>query len=197
MRQKEYSVGQIAKVLHVARSTVVRWITNGHLPSTKTKGGDNRISRRDLKAFFKKRGIPIELVDDALSMRILVYDTDKKVISLCRELFTPEMGLMVRSAMNPFDAGYLVNEYKPHLVIMDVDLRTSMQTSIIEFTRDVPGMEGTCFLGTSFTRPESEDEWNELGFDAVVLKPLRRAELESTVSELLPTFRKFTTKEIT
>ncbi len=191
-----YSVGQIAKVLHLARSTVVRWIHDGHLKTEKTQGGDNRIPRRNVEDFFADRGIPIELLDEALSRKIFVYDHDDELKGILEGTFSEFDNIRVMYAGNPFEAGYEIQEFNPHLIIMDVELRHSMQTNIIDFIKDKPDLECVKVIGTSFIPLSENQDISEWGFDAFMQKPVKPAELKAVVEELLPTFRKFTTKEI-
>ena len=49
--KKIFSVGEIAKILNVARSTVIYWIKDGRIKANQTPGGKNLIQRDDLISF--------------------------------------------------------------------------------------------------------------------------------------------------
>jgi excisionase family DNA binding protein len=58
LNQEYISVGFIAKHCGVSNTTVLRWISAGHLPAFRLPGGHYRIGREDLADFLNKYGMP-------------------------------------------------------------------------------------------------------------------------------------------
>jgi len=58
------SLGRIAKLCHVSRTTVYRWIINGHLTAYTLPSGHFRVKPPDLSEFCRGFGIPDPLADE-------------------------------------------------------------------------------------------------------------------------------------
>jgi molybdopterin-binding protein len=50
-----FTVGEAAELLGVSPDTVRRWVDNGQLPATKTRGGRRRVDGKALAAFSTER----------------------------------------------------------------------------------------------------------------------------------------------
>ncbi len=194
--EKLYSVGQIAKIFHVARSTVIRWIHKGELKSFQTRGGDNRIQRKDLVVFMNAHNIPIDVLDKAFKKRILIIDDDELVLNSLGRILSKNEDYEVKTATNSFEAGFITREFKPHIIILDIMLKETDSRKIIDTIKNSPETEAARVIGISGVIESTPEEMADLGFDAYLEKPVSATTLETTVKELLPKERKFSTKTL-
>lgn len=115
-REPEWlTLGQAARFLGVAQSTLRKWSDQGRVATFYTPGGHRRYRRGDLEAFLarsgparQQTGPPVLLVDDDDRMRELVR------LELERE------GYDVQEAASADEGLAAIEERKPDLVLLDV-----------------------------------------------------------------------------
>jgi len=109
------TLGQAAKFLGVAQSTIRKWSDSGRVPAFYTPGGHRRFRRRDLEAFLEhsgpaaRRGGPL----------VLVVDDDPRLRELIRTYLEPE-GYTVVEAGSGEEALQAIEGEAPSLVLLDV-----------------------------------------------------------------------------
>lgn len=111
---------QAARELGVVFSTVNYWVDDGTLPGFRTPGGHRRIRREDLEAFKAARGF----AGPSGSRRslLLVEDDHPFRRALKRNLAKADLPVDVLEADNGFDAGRLIVEKRPVVVVLDIHL---------------------------------------------------------------------------
>jgi excisionase family DNA binding protein len=109
------TLGQAAKFLGVAQSTIRKWSDHGRIPTFYTPGGHRRYRRGDLETFLARSGPgrhqggpPVLLVDDDAGMRELVR------VQLEREGYT------VQEAASAAEGLAAIESRKPDLILLDV-----------------------------------------------------------------------------
>ena len=109
------TLGQAAKYLGVAQSTIRKWSDSGRVPAFYTPGGHRRYRRGDLDAFLDRSGPG----KPARGPLVLVVDDDAGVREVIRVNLEME-GYAVREAENA-DAGLAaIEDQAPDLVLLDV-----------------------------------------------------------------------------
>jgi excisionase family DNA binding protein len=110
------TLGQAAKYLGVAQSTIRKWSDLGRVPAFYTPGGHRRYRRGDLDAFLERsgpgtrgRGGPV----------VLVVDDDAAVRELVRANLEAE-GYSVREAASAGEGLAALEQEAPDLVLLDV-----------------------------------------------------------------------------
>ena len=109
------TLGQAAKFLGVAQSTIRKWSDQGRVPAFYTPGGHRRYRRRDLEAFLDRSG-PGGRTEGPL---VLVVDDDAKLREFMRVNLTME-GYSVREAASADEALAAIEDTAPELVLLDV-----------------------------------------------------------------------------
>ena len=115
-REPEWlTLGQAAKFLGVAQSTIRKWSDHGRIPTFYTPGRHRRYRRGDLETFLVRSGPgrtqggpPVLVVDDDAGMRELVR------LQLERE------GYSVQEASSAAEGLASIEARKPDLVLLDV-----------------------------------------------------------------------------
>jgi excisionase family DNA binding protein len=109
------TLGQAARYLGVAQSTIRKWSDQGRVPAFYTPGGHRRYRRRDLEAFVERSG-PGRARSGPV---VLVVDDDARVREVVRVALELE-GYEVDEAGSA-DAGMqAIAERKPDLILLDV-----------------------------------------------------------------------------
>jgi excisionase family DNA binding protein len=109
------TLGQAAKFLGVAQSTIRKWSDHGRVPAFYTPGGHRRYRRRDLEAFLDRSG-PGGRTSGPL---VLVVDDDPRLREFVRVNLELE-GYTVREASSAEDALEAIEDQAPALVLLDV-----------------------------------------------------------------------------
>ena len=109
------TLGQAAKFLGVAQSTIRKWSDQGRVPAFYTPGGHRRYRRRDLEAFLDRSG-PGSKAGGPL---VLVVDDDARLREFMRVNLEME-GYTVREASSAEEALGSIEDQAPELVLLDV-----------------------------------------------------------------------------
>ena len=109
------TLGQAAKYLGVAQSTIRKWSDQGRVPAFYTPGGHRRYRRRDLELFVDRSG-PSGKPGGPL---VLVVDDDPGVRQLVRASLEAE-GYAVREAGSADEGLASLEEEPPDLMLLDV-----------------------------------------------------------------------------
>jgi len=112
------TLGQAAKYLGIAQSTVRVWTDSGRLPVFYTPGGHRRFLRSDLDAFIQRNGAGSRPRGDAV---VLVVDDNPKLRSFIRVNLEFD-GMVVREAATAEEGLAALDEDPPDLVMLDVNL---------------------------------------------------------------------------
>jgi excisionase family DNA binding protein len=109
------TLGQAAKFLGVAQSTIRKWSDLGRVPAFYTPGGHRRYKRADLQAFLDRSGPG----KPARGPLVLLVDDNSQVREVVRVNLEME-GYAVREAANAEDGLALLEEEVPDLILLDV-----------------------------------------------------------------------------
>lgn len=109
------TLGQAARFLGVAQSTIRKWSDQGRVPAFYTPGGHRRYRRRDLETFLDRSG-PGGRTGGPL---VLVVDDDARLREYMRVNLELE-GYSVREAASADDALTAIEDQAPELVLLDV-----------------------------------------------------------------------------
>lgn len=117
-----FTTGEAAKICKVSQQTIIRCFDNGSLKGFRVPGSRfRRIPRDQLLTFMRDNSIPTDALESG-DRKVLVVDDDEELVELLVDMFEKDGRFEVRMANNGFDAGMLVKEFKPDLVVLDVML---------------------------------------------------------------------------
>lgn len=124
-----FSALEVANICGVVNQTAINWIKNGYLKAFTTPGGQYRVYSEDLVDFLHSRGMrmPEELqkilAEQMTVNSLLIVDDDEELNNLMKQvLATRYPGFTIYQAFDGFDAGRVIAEHKPGLIVLDIDL---------------------------------------------------------------------------
>ncbi len=118
-----FTTGEAAKICKVSQQTIIRCFDSGQLKGFRVPGSRfRRIPREQLFVFMKNNGIPTDALESG-KRKILVVDDDRDLVDLIVDVLEKDGRFETRSVNNGFDAGMMVKEYRPDLIILDVMLQ--------------------------------------------------------------------------
>ena len=118
-----FTTGEAAKICKVSQQTIIRCFDSGQLKGFWVPGSRfRRIPRDQLFAFMKDNGIPTDALESG-KRKVLVVDDDRELVELIVDVLERDGRFETRSVNNGFDAGMMVKEYRPDLIVLDVMLQ--------------------------------------------------------------------------
>jgi excisionase family DNA binding protein len=117
-----FTTGEAAKICKVSQQTIIRCFDNGQLKGFRVPGSRfRRIPREALYKFMKDNGIPTDALESG-KRKVLLVDDDTDLLKLMTDVLEEDGRFEVRVASNGFDAGMMVKEYRPDMIVLDVML---------------------------------------------------------------------------
>src|SRR5438132_7665194 len=116
------TTSEAAKSCKVSQQTIIRCFDNGQLKGFRVPGSRfRRMPREDLYKFMKDNGIPTDALESG-KRKVLLVDDDADLVTLMTKFLEEDGRFEVKIAGNGFDAGMMVKEYRPDIIVLDVML---------------------------------------------------------------------------
>jgi len=117
-----FTTGEAAKICKVSQQTIIRCFDNGQLKGFRVPGSRfRRIPREMLYKFMKDNGIPTDALESG-KRKVLLVDDDPELVEIMSKFLEEDGRFEVKVATTGFDAGMLVKEYRPDIIVLDVML---------------------------------------------------------------------------
>jgi len=186
MRKKVFTSGEVAAICGVSPDTVSRWFDLGQIEGYRLgPGGDRRIPYEHLKKFMISHGIPLDRFEEG-EQRTLVVDDDPHYLDIIPAVLSRSGEYNVITASTGFDAGALVVEHNPNLIILDIHLGDMDGRTVCRRVKERPETKNTRVLAISgFIDDDEAERLSDDGFDGYLKKPFGVAELADEVHRML------------
>ena len=181
-----FTTGEAAKICKVSQQTIIRCFDNGTLKGFRVPGSRfRRIPRDQLSAFMKDNGIPTDALESG-KRKVLIVDDDVELVELMVDVFERDGRFDVRSANNGFDAGMLVKEFRPDLVVLDVMLPDINGKEVCQRVRSDSNLEAVKIICISgMVEQDKIAELRVAGADDFLNKPFPIEKLLERSCDLL------------
>ena len=192
MKNRVFTTGEVAQICGVSADTVSRWFDLSQIDGYRLgPGGDRRIPYDALRKFMLSHGIPMERLEEG-QRRVLVVDDDPFYLDIIPAALSKLEEFTIHTASTGFDAGAIVVEHNPQLIILDIQLSDMDGRMVSERVKARPETRNTRILGISgFIDADEAAELEDFGFDDFLQKPFSIETLNTKVVELFarPTVR--------
>ena len=180
------TTGQVAKICNVAPRTVSKWFDSGQLRGYRIPGSkDRRIPLPQLVRFMRAHGIPLNGLDGATT-RILLVDDKAEITSTLTEELEKGGRYEVQVAECGFDAGLVAEQFRPHIIFVDITLDDINVKRICNVVRENTELQGTRMVAITSTLTEGEGHaLMQHGFDNYLCKPFDVAQMIECVEDAL------------
>ena len=181
-----FTTGEAAKICNVSQQTIIRCFDSGQLKGFRVPGSRfRRIPRDVLYRFMKDNGIPTDALESG-RRKALIVDDDEELVELIRDVFDADGRFDVRVANNGFDAGMMVKEYKPDIIVLDVMLPDINGKEVCQRVRSDSTLDDVrIFCISGMVEADKIDDLKEAGADDFMQKPFEVDSLFARVCELL------------
>jgi excisionase family DNA binding protein len=175
------TLGQAAKYLGVAQSTIRKWSDLGRVPAFYTPGGHRRYRRGDLDAFLERSGPGARMRSGP---RVLVVDDDLSVREYVRASLELE-GYLVSDAGSADEGMRVVEEEAPDLILLDVMMPNVDGWELLRRIHERHGVGSIPVLMFSGV-VNAADEAQSRGAQGFVRKPFDPDELVAQAKQIVP-----------
>ena len=181
-----FTTGEAAKICKVSQQTIIRCFDNGTLKGFRVPGSRfRRIPRDQLYAFMKDNGIPTDALEDG-KRKVLIVDDDVELVELMVDVFVRDGRFDYKTANNGFDAGMLVKEFRPDLVVLDVMLPDINGKEVCQRVRSDPTMSSVKIICISgMVEQDKIADLRLAGADDFMNKPFAVDQLLDRCCEML------------
>ena len=168
-----FTTGEAAKICKVSQQTIIRCFDNGQLKGFRVPGSKfRRIPREQLFKFMRDNNIPTDPLESG-KRKVLLVDDEADILEMMTRALNDDGRFEVRVAANGFDAGMMVKEYRPDLIILDVMLPDINGKEVCTRVRSDSNLEDVkivCISG-SVEVEEKKQELMLAGADDFLPKP--------------------------
>jgi excisionase family DNA binding protein len=175
------TLGQAAKYLGVAQSTIRKWSDQGLVPAFYTPGGHRRFRRRDLDAFLKRSGHAGQS-----GPLVLIVDDDPGLRRYVRASLENE-GYSVREAGSAEEGLAVLEEQPPDLILLDVMMPKVDGWEMLRLVQERHGVGTIPVIMFSGRLEQGSAEAAGRGAQAFVGKPFDPEQLVESTKQFLPT----------
>ena len=181
-----FTTGEAAKICKVSQQTIIRCFDNGSLKGFRVPGSRfRRIPREQLYTFMKDNGIPTDALEDG-KRKVLIVDDDEELVELMVDVFVRDNRFDYKTANNGFDAGMLVKEFRPDLVVLDVMLPDINGKEVCQRVRSDPSMSSVKIICISgMVEQDKIADLRLAGADDFMNKPFAVEQLLDRCCEML------------
>lgn len=176
------TTGDVARLCHVAPRTVSKWFDTGKLRGYRIPGSrDRRIPLATLMAFMRAHGIPLNELDGG-TCRVLVLAGSQPQAWV--SAFRTDGRYETRSAGNGFEAGLIAQQFRPHVIVVDLAGVAAEDAQAIcrnlKASPDLSTVKMICLSPEGDGRAWSADS----GFDECLSAPFATADLLQAVQRV-------------
>ena len=174
------TLGQAAKLLGVAQSTIRKWSDQGRVPAFYTPGGHRRYRRRDLETFLERSGPGGQ---ESAGPLVLIVDDDDRLREFVRVNLEME-GYSVIEAGNAEQGLAAVEEQAPDLILLDTVMPGLSGPEMLQRMQERHGVGSIPVI--MFSGKVDEADVAARGAQGFIGKPFDPQQLIESTKQLLP-----------
>ncbi|MFG0334853.1 Response regulator MprA [Maioricimonas rarisocia] len=181
-----FTTGEAAKICKVSQQTIIRCFDSGQLKGFRVPGSRfRRIPRDVLYKFMKENGIPTDALESG-KRKALVVDDDQDLVELLRDALEADGRFEVKVANNGFDAGMLVKEYRPDVLVLDVMLPDINGKEVCQRVRSDSSLDDVKIICISgMVEADKISELKDAGANDFMQKPFEVDQLVDRLCKML------------
>ncbi|MBN1845773.1 MAG: response regulator [Sedimentisphaerales bacterium] len=187
MKKKDVlTTGEVAKICNVAPRTVSKWFDSGQLRGYRIPGSkDRRIPLSQLVRFMRAHGIPLNGLDSGTT-RILLVDDKPEITHSLADALEKDGRYEVRIAQGGFDAGIVAEQFRPHILLIDIELEDINARQICRVIRENSELQDVKMVAITAALTDGEGHaLMQQGFDAYLCRPFDVRQVIECIDEAL------------
>ena len=179
------TLGQAARYLGVAQSTIRKWSDQGRLSAFYTPGGHRRYRLRDLEAFVAGSGGGATAPRSRPAQLVLIVDDDPRIREFVRVNLEMD-GFAVREAGSADEGLAALEDEPPDLILLDVMMPKVDGWEMLQRVRERHGVDSIqVIMFSGQVEHDGTDQAEAGGAQAFVGKPFNPQDLVARAKDLL------------
>jgi excisionase family DNA binding protein len=179
------TLGQAARYLGVAQSTIRKWSDQGRLPAFYTPGGHRRYRQRDLDSFVAGSSGATTPARSRPAPLVLIVDDDPRIREFVRVNLEMD-GFAVREAGSADEGLDALEAEPPDLILLDVMMPQVDGWEMLQRVRERHGVDSIqVIMFSGHVDADAMDQAQASGAQAFVGKPFNPQELVTRAKDLL------------
>lgn len=177
---------EVATLVQVSPSSVLKWIEQGKLKAYRTPGGHRRVSSDELVGFLRAHQLPVPPELEEEKVRLLVIDDEAPYLrALGGMLSRADARVEVELAESAMDGLLKVGLWRPQVVLLDTYMPGMDGVEVCKRLKESAETRGIAVLAMS-GRPsaELEKKFREAGAAAFLAKPFQPSVVLSKLEAL-------------
>ena len=176
------TTGEVARICRVAPRTVSKWVDTGKLRGYRIPGSrDRRIPLTQLIAFMRVHDIPLDGLDLGVC-RIMVLSPGLPE-GIAEEINSAGR-YELQVAHNGFQAGMLAQQFRPHVVVVDLPENQQEAIEVCRLIKQADGLEAAKVLAVTHDEDQSTHSISSQSFDGCLHRPVSASNLLAAVEEV-------------
>ncbi len=173
----------VAKLMMVSPTTVRQWAQSGKLKAQITPGGHRRFLPRDIELFARERGVSLHRGSSSRQLRILIVDDDQQFGGFLKAaLEEAEAPPEVLSAASGFEAGQMIESFRPDIVLLDLMMPDVNGFQVCRQLKSDPRLKSVRVIAmTGYYAEENVEQILEAGAEACLAKPILVEDLYAAI----------------
>ncbi len=182
-----FTTGEAARICKVSQQTIIRCFDSGQLRGFRVPGSRfRRIPREELIRFMRKYNIPMDALLEEDQIKVLVVDDDPDLLELITDVLQREKRFLVRTASTGFEAGMLVKEFEPDVIVLDVMLPDINGKQVCQRIRSDPDLKHVKILCISgMVNRRRINDLKRAGADDFLAKPFSFRTLVERICDMV------------
>ena len=175
-------------MLGVGLNTVKRWINKGDLRGACTPGGHWRISKDDLYAFMRARGLSIPGRRKTTPARVLIIDDDPSECTLLRAVLEQaDFPLNIQCIHDGYTGLMRIGAWRPDMLVLDILMPGIDGLEVLNRIRADPDLDDMAIVVVTalFDRSDVVQAARSAGVAALLPKPVEARRLLDIVGACL------------
>ena len=179
------TLGQAARYLGVAQSTIRKWSDQGRLSAFYTPGGHRRYRLRDLDAFVAGSASGASAARSRPAPLVLIVDDDPRIREFVRVNLEMD-GFAVREAGSAAEGLEALEAEPPDLILLDVMMPQVDGWEMLQRVRERHGVDSIqVIMFSGQVEDNGSDQAEASGAQAFLGKPFNPQELVTRAKDLL------------
>jgi len=132
LHKQVFTTGEAAKICNVSQQTIIRCFDSGRLQGFKVPGSRfRRIPRAELIKFMQQNNMEVERLDSG-PVQVLVIGIGAAEVDMVIRAHSVGHHIQIHHADDAWTAGFLANELKPGLILLNPELSGVRKSSILK-----------------------------------------------------------------
>ncbi len=187
--QRPLTTGEVARYCHVTHRAVLKWVATGKLKAYRTPGKHSRVNMDDFLGFLKEYSMPVPKAlfkEDSAERRILIVDDDRGIVHAMQRMLMMESKFRLEAAYDGFEAGKIFADFKPHCIILDINMPGANGYELCASIRKDPKNKAIKILVITGSQDMQEiKKIMDLGADDYLQKPFSNQSLGEKLRKLI------------